>query len=152
MAAVPAFSHGYAKAVFPFQELCNIIGLILQSFVIGGPARSQNKFPDTLIVQPCFIHSQRGDRQGGSYRGLGQGEFFAKNRSHVAGIKGGFYPFCFPFHDISPSSNIFLYNWASQNRFWLIPRRPITLLTIQLSAEPDFVCRRSITVNFSPFF
>ncbi len=56
-AVVPSFSHQNVEGVVFGQQACDIVFLVLEPFVVGSPARCQDKLTDPSAIQPGLVHT-----------------------------------------------------------------------------------------------
>ena len=98
----PALAHADGQGVFGGQQGSDIIGLVLDPLLVGGPAGGQDIFTNTLAVEHGDISAHSGGAEGGLLHRLGSGEGLLEGTGGNAGIHGGSDPDSILFHKRSP--------------------------------------------------
>ena len=98
-ASVPPLSHGHLQPVLFRQKRRHIIGLILMSLLIRGPAGSQHVFPHSFPVQESLVNAHGGDEKLRLCDLPLRRKRLFIHRAHVSHFLRRRDPFCTPLHD-----------------------------------------------------
>ena len=98
----PALACADGEGVVAFQQGGDVIGLILDTLFVAGPAGSQNVLANPLAVEVGDVGAHGGGAEGGLLYGLIKGELLYKGTGGNVGIHRGGDPDSVLFHRCSP--------------------------------------------------